>query len=72
MFGEFRSVLYVSAGVSRFISCDRNYDGRQGKTQLCRRLLNLGVHVLLKGAVNEILQVPFLWLVFSSNGQIIV
>ena len=51
---------------------DRNYHARQRKTQLWRRLLNLGVHMLLKSAVNKILQDPFLWLVVSSNGQIIV
>ena len=44
---EFRSVLWV------FVACDRNYDWRQRKTQLWRRLLNFRVRVFVKRAVNQ-------------------
>ena len=48
--GEFRSVLCVC--VSRFVTCDRNHDWRQPKTQLRGRLLNLRVRMFVKSAVN--------------------
>ena len=47
--GEFRSVLCVC--VSRFVTCDRNHDWRQPKTQLRGRLLNLRVRMFVKSAV---------------------
>ena len=48
--GGFRSVLCFC--VSRFVACDRNYEWRQRKTQLCRRLLNFKVRMFVKSAVN--------------------
>ena len=45
------SIRFVCFCVSRFIACDRNYDWRQRKTQLWRRLLNFRVRVFLKRAV---------------------
>ena len=39
--------------VSRFVACDRNYDRRQRKTQLWRRLLNFRVRMFVKSAVNQ-------------------
>ena len=43
--GGFSSVLCV------FVACDRNYDRRQRKTQLWRRLLNFRVRMFVKSAV---------------------
>ena len=48
--GGFRSVLCVS----RFVACDRNYDWRQRKTQLWRRLLNFRVRMFVKSAVTHL------------------
>ena len=39
--------------VSRFAVCDRNYDWRQRKTQLWRRLLNFRVRMFVKSAVRS-------------------
>ena len=49
MISGFRSILCVC--VSRLVACDRNYDRRQRKTHLCRRLLNFRVSVFSKIAV---------------------
>ena len=49
--GGFRSVLCVS-GVSRFVACDCNYNWRQRKTQLWKRLLNFRVRMFVENAVN--------------------
>ena len=43
--GGFRSVF------SGFVACDRNYDWRQRKTELWRRLLNVRVRMFVKSAV---------------------
>ena len=50
--GVFRSVS-VCFRVSRFVACDRNYDWRQRKTQLWRRLLNFRVRMFVKSAVSN-------------------
>ena len=42
---------FVCFCVSRFVACDRNYEWRQPKTQLWRRLLNFRVRVFLKSAI---------------------
>ena len=47
--GGFRSVLCVC--VSRFVTCGRNHDWRQPKTQLRVRLLNFRVRMFVKSAV---------------------
>ena len=44
-------IRFVCFCVSRFVACDRNYDWRQRKTQLWRRLLNFRVRVFVKSAV---------------------
>ena len=54
------SIRFVCFCVSRFVTCDRNYDWRQRKTQLRRRLLNFRVRMFVKSAVIEN--------VFSSPG----
>ena len=46
-------IRFVCFCVSRFVSCDRNYDRRQRKTQLWRRLLNFRVRMFVKSAVNQ-------------------
>ena len=46
-----RSVLCFS--VSRFVACDRNYDWRQRKTQLWRRLLKFSVRMFVKSAAKS-------------------
>ena len=54
--------------VSRFVACDRNYEWRQPKTQLWRRLLNFRVRVFLKSAIKVssfILQSLFPLLLFT-------
>ena len=45
------SIGFVCFCVSRFVACDRNYDWRQRKTQLWRRLLNFRVSMFVKSAV---------------------
>ena len=45
-------IRFVCFCVSRFVACDRNYDWRQRKTQLRRRLLNFSVRMFVKSAVN--------------------
>ena len=45
------SIRFVCFSVSRFVACDRNYDWRQRKTQLWRRLLNFRVCMFVKSAV---------------------
>ena len=45
------SIHFVCLCVSRFVACDRNYDWRQRKTQLWRRLLNFRVRMFVKSAV---------------------
>ena len=45
------SIRFVCFCVPGFISCARNCDWRQRKTQLWRRLLNFRVRVFLKSAV---------------------
>ena len=47
------SIRFVCFCVSRFVACDRNYDRRQRKTQLWRRLLNFRVRMFVKSAVNQ-------------------
>ena len=49
--GGFQSVLCVSVFQGSLIACDHNYDWRQRKTQLWRRLLNSRVCVFVKSAV---------------------
>ena len=46
------SIRFVSFFVSRFVASDRNYDWRQRKTQLWRRLLNVRIRKFVKSAVN--------------------
>ena len=50
------SFHFVCLCVSRFIACGRNYDWRQRKTQLWRRLLNFRVRMFVKSAVTTSLQ----------------
>ena len=45
------SIRFVCFCLSRFIDCDRNYDWRQRKTQLWRRLLHFRVRMFVKSAV---------------------
>ena len=45
------SIGFVCFCVSRFVACDRNYDRRQRKTQLWRRLLNFRVRMFVKSAI---------------------
>ena len=45
------SIRFVCFCVSRFVTCDRNYDWWQPKTQLWTRLLNFGVRMFVKSAV---------------------
>ena len=47
------SIRFVCFCVSRFVACDRNYDWRQRKTQLWRRLMNFRVRMFVKSAVSE-------------------
>ena len=49
------SVIRFCVSISRFVACDRNYDWRQQKTQLWRRLLNFRVRVFVKSAVKTLL-----------------
>ena len=44
--------------VSRFVACDRNYDWRQRKTHLWRRLLNFRVRMFVKSAVSQMRFLP--------------
>ena len=46
------SIRFVCFCVSRFVACDRNFDWRQRKTQLWKRLLNFRVRMFVKSAVN--------------------
>ena len=46
------SIRFVCFCVSGFVACDRNYDWRQRKTQLWRRLMNFRVRIFVKSAVN--------------------
>ena len=50
------SIRFVCFCVSRFVACDRNYDWRQRKTQLWRRLLNFRVRMFVKSAVNFVMK----------------
>ena len=45
------SIRFVCFCVLRFVACDRNYDWRQWKTQLWRRLMNFRVRMFVKSAV---------------------
>ena len=45
------SIRFVCFCVSRFVACDRNYDWRQRKTQLWKRLSNFRVRVFVTSAV---------------------
>ena len=45
------SIRFVSFCVLRFVASDRNYDWRQRKTQLWRRLLNFRIRKSVKSAV---------------------
>ena len=45
------SISFLCFCVSRSVACDHNYDWKQQKTQLWRRLLNFRVRVFLKSAV---------------------
>ena len=45
------SIRFVCFCVSRFVTCDRNYDWWQPKTQLWTRLLNFGVRMFVKVVV---------------------
>ena len=47
------SIHFVCFCVSRFVTCERNYDWRQRKTQLWRRLMYLRVRMFLKSAVKD-------------------
>ena len=47
------SIRFVCSCISRFVTCDRNYDWRQPKTQLWRRLLNFRVRMFLKSTVRQ-------------------
>ena len=47
------SICFLCFCVSRFVACDRNYDWRQRKTQLWKRLLNFRVRMFVKGAVKN-------------------
>ena len=47
------SIHFVCFCISRFVTCDRNYDWRQPKTQLWRRLLNFRVRMFLKSTVRQ-------------------
>ena len=48
------SIHFACFCVSRFIACDRNYDWRQWKTLLWRRLLTLRVRMFVKSAVKHL------------------
>ena len=48
------SIRFVCFCVSRFVACDHNYDWRQRKTQLWRRLLKYRVRMFVKSAVNDV------------------
>ena len=57
MYGICHWWISISFGcfcVSRFVACDRNYDWRQRKTQLWRRLLNFRVRMFVKSAEEKI------------------
>ena len=47
------SIRFTCFFVSRFATCNRNYDWRERKTKLRRRLLNFRVRVFLKSVVNR-------------------
>ena len=53
------SIRFVCFCVSRFVACDRNYDRRQRKTQLWRRLLSFRVRVFVKSAVTKWTRQPW-------------
>ena len=55
------SIRFVCFCVSRFVACDRNYDWRQRKTQLWRRLLNFRVRMFVKSAVRSLIFLVSLW-----------
>ena len=46
------SIRFLCFCVSRFVACDHNYDWRQQKTQLWRRLLNFRARMFVKSAVS--------------------
>ena len=56
------SILFVCFCVSRFVSCDRNYDWQQRKTQLWRRLLTFRVRMFVKSAVRSFCSSDFFFL----------
>ena len=63
------SIRFVCFCVSRFVACDRNYDRRQRKTQLWRRLLSFRVRVFVKSAVTKWTRQPwhspvYVWLLW--------
>ena len=62
-FSSSRSV-FVCFCLSRFVARDRNYDWRQRKTQLWRRLLNFRVRMFVKSAV---IQFPVLFVVIAHT-----
>ena len=66
LIGGFRSVLWVFF-VSRFVACDGNYDWRQRKTQLWRRLLNFRVRMFVKRAVRWALEYSAKWMKCSKK-----
>ena len=47
------SIRFACFFVSRFATCNRNYDWRERKSKLRRRLLNFRVRVFLKSVVNR-------------------
>ena len=63
------SIRFVCFCVSRFVACDRNYDRRQRKTQLWRRLLSFRVRVFVKSAATKWTRQPwhspvYVWLLW--------
>ena len=56
------SIRFVCFCVSRFVSCDRNYDWQQRKTQLWRRLLTFRVRMFVKSAVRSFCSSDFFFL----------
>ena len=51
------SIHFVCFCVSRFVSCDRDYDWRHWKTQLRRQLLSFRVCMFMKGAVIKMIMI---------------
>ena len=59
------SIGFVCFCVSRLVARDRNYDWRQWKTQLWRRLLNFRVSMFVKSAVKPFCLFVYLFSVFT-------